>query len=147
MNRERRAETPYKSGEKGDNGRERDGHQWERWEGSGLTCSLVRPSRSRMWVVTMRSISSRSRGYCWSWGRGRGEIRVHRGHGQGRPPHLSPELQGEGWEAHTECQQHKEEVWGPRKLMAPSHRDFFPVAVVSCLTLGPPLWQPQGQFP
>lgn len=31
-----------------------------------LTCSLVRPSRSRMWVVTIRSISSRRRGYCWS---------------------------------------------------------------------------------
>lgn len=47
----------------------------------GLTCSLVRPSRSRMWVVTMRSISSRSRGYCWSWGGGRGESHVHWGHG------------------------------------------------------------------
>ena len=34
------------------------------------TWSLVRPSRSRMCVVTMRSVSSRRRGYGPSWGQG-----------------------------------------------------------------------------
>lgn len=37
---------------------------------SAPTWSLVRPSRSRMCVVTMRSVSSRRRGYGPSWGQG-----------------------------------------------------------------------------
>lgn len=93
---------------------------------AALTCSLVRPSRSRMWVVTMRSISSRSRGYCWSW-EGR-EGREPRARGPWERPRGPPESRAQG----KEREERREE--GPGSQEADGTKPWPPLTPVCVQT-------------